>query len=65
MYGPQRGKDGGERDKSGGWNWQIHTTMYTIDNQQGPVYSVRNYSPYFKIIYNGKDSKKEYIYTHI
>ena len=35
------------------------------------MYSVRNYSPYFKIIYNGKDSKKEYIYikpythTHI
>ena len=30
-----KGKHGG-RDKSGAWNEHIHTTIYKIDNQQGP-----------------------------
>ena len=31
----QRGKVG--RDKLGDWDWHIHTTIYKIDNQQGPT----------------------------
>ena len=34
IYGYQRGKERG-RDKLGGWDEQIHTTIYKIDNQQG------------------------------
>ena len=34
-YGYQKGKVGG--GKLGVWYWQIHTTMYKIDNQQGPT----------------------------
>ena len=25
------------RDKLGDWDWHIHTTIYKIDNQQGPT----------------------------
>ena len=35
-YGYQRGKVGG-RGKLGGWDKQIHTTMYKIDNQREPT----------------------------
>ena len=35
-YDYQRGKVGG-RDKLGVWDQQIHTTVYKIDNQQGPT----------------------------
>ena len=35
-YVYQRGKVVG-RDKLGVWNSQIHTTIYEIDNQQGPT----------------------------
>ena len=34
-YGYQRGKAGW--DKLGVWDSQIHTTIYEIDNQQGPT----------------------------
>ena len=27
-----KGKDGGERDKLGGWDECIHTTIYNLDN---------------------------------
>ena len=27
----------GGRDKSGAWDEHTHTTMYKIDNQQGPT----------------------------
>ena len=38
-HGYQRGKvgGGGGRDKLGVWDWHIHTTIYKIDNQQGPT----------------------------
>ena len=36
MYGYQRGNVGG-RDKLGVWDYHIHTTIYKIDNQQGPT----------------------------
>ena len=35
-YSYQRGNLGG-RDKSGAWDEHTHTTMYKIDNQQGPT----------------------------
>ena len=35
-YGYQRGNMG-ERDKSGAWDEHTHTTIYKIDNQQGPT----------------------------
>ena len=34
-----------------------------MDNQQGPLYSTGNYTQYLVITYNGKKSKKEYIYV--
>ena len=36
IYGYQRGKAGG-KDKLGIWDEHIHTTIYKIDNQQGPI----------------------------
>ena len=30
-----RGKGGG--DRSGVWDWHVHTTTFKIDNQQGPT----------------------------
>ena len=30
-------RKGRERDKLGVWDWQIQTTMYKIDKQQGPT----------------------------
>ena len=30
-YGYQGGK-GGRRDKSGDWDWHVHTTIYKLDN---------------------------------
>ena len=35
-YGYQRGKVG-RRDKLGVWDSHIHSTIYEIDNQQGPT----------------------------
>ena len=32
-----KGKGGGEKDKLGVWDEQIFTTIYKIDNQQGPT----------------------------
>ena len=38
-YGYQTGKAGG-RDGLGAWDWQMHTSVYGMDGQQGPaVYS--------------------------
>ena len=35
-YGYQRGKMGG-KDKLGVWDWQVHSTIFKINNQQGPT----------------------------
>ena len=35
-YGYQR-RSGGEKDKLEVWDEHIHSTMYKIDNQQGPT----------------------------
>ena len=36
IYGYQRENVGG-RDKSGAWDEHTHTTIYKIDNKQGPT----------------------------
>ena len=36
IYGYQRGKVEG-RDKLEVWDWHVYTTVYKIDNQQGPI----------------------------
>ena len=41
---------------------QIHTTIYKINNKD-LLYSTGNYIHYLVIIYNGKESEKEYIYN--
>ena len=33
-YGYQTGKRGKGRDRLGGWDQQLHTTIYKIDNRQ-------------------------------
>ena len=35
--------------------------MYKKDKQQGPTVQHRNYIQYLVIIYNGKESEKEYV----
>ena len=54
----------GERDKFGAGDWNIHTIIYKIDKQQSLLYSTGNYTQYLVIIYNGKESEKEYMHTH-
>ena len=43
----------------------IYTLLLFIYNQQGLLYSTRNYTQYFVITYKGRESEKEYIYMHI
>ena len=38
------------------------SSIYKVDNQQGPTNSIGNYTQYFTITYKGKESEKEYIY---
>ena len=56
----------GERDKLRVGDWNIHTIIYKIDKQQDLLYRTRNYTQNLLVIYNGKESEKEYmhIYTH-
>ena len=56
-----KGERGG-RDKLGVWDLQIHTIIYKIGKQQDLLYSSGNYTQYLVITYNGKISKKEFIY---
>ena len=65
-YGYQRGKG------RGGKNWEFGMNRYTLlyikqINNKDLLYSTGNYSQYLVIMYNGKESEKEYIYiyTHI
>ena len=57
----------GERQggyKLGVWDQYIHTTIYKIDKQQGPIpCCIGNYTQQFVITYKGKESEKEYIYN--
>ena len=52
-----------KRDKSGARDWHAHTTMYKIDNQQGPTISTGNSTQYSVITYMRKESEKEWIYV--
>ena len=52
-YGYQRGRLAG-RDKLGDWDWHIHTTIYKIDNQQGPTVEHRELYSIFCNNLNGK-----------
>ena len=51
----------------GGINQELetHTTIYEIDNQQGPMVQHREYIHYLVIIYKGKESEKEYMCIHV
>ena len=33
----EKGENVSGRDKSGAWDEHIHTTVYKVDNQQGPT----------------------------
>ena len=58
MYGYQREKVRG-RDKLRHWDEHIHTTIYKVDNQQGPTIQHRNYTQHSVMIYMGKESEKD------
>lgn len=58
--GLPKGKRG---DKLGVWDYQMQTTIYKIDRQQGPAVQSELYS-IFAITYMGKESEKG-IYIHI
>ena len=47
----------GRREKLGVWDKHIHTTIYKINNQQGPLYGTENYTQHIVIIYKGKESE--------
>ena len=42
-----------------------HINICIIDKQQGVLYSTENYIQYFVIVYNRKESRKEYIQIYI
>ena len=53
------------RDKLG-VGIDTYTLLYVKQvNNKDLRYSTGNYTQYFVITYNGKESEKEYIYTHI
>ena len=43
----------------------MHSTMYKIDNSKNPLYSTGNCTEYLVIIYNGKESGKEYVCVYV
>ena len=52
-------KGEGRRDKLGVWDYDVHTTIYKIDNQQVLTYGTGNYIQYLVITDNGKEYEKE------
>ena len=58
-YGYQRGK--WRRDKVGVWDQHKHTTIYKIDNQQGPTVQYKKLYSIF-CNYMGKESEKQWIH---
>ena len=53
-----RGEGSWGEDKSEVWDQQLQTTIYKINNQQGPLYSTGNYSQWFVTNCNRKNTKK-------
>ena len=60
-YGYQRGRGG---STWGVWNEQIHTATYKI-NSKFILCNTGNYIQYLIVIYNGKESVKEYVYIYV
>ena len=63
-YCYQRGNTG-LRDKLGGWDWHIHTTIYTnpISNKN-LLYSTGTSTRYSVIAHRRKESEKEWLYVY-
>ena len=61
IYGYQKGKTGINQE----FGIKIHTTIYKIDNQQGPTIQHRKLYPIFCNNPYGKESEKEWIYTYM
>ena len=59
--GYQRGKVSG-RDKLGIWDQHTHTTIYKIDNQEGPM--VQHKELYSMLCNNQNLKKSGYMYMH-
>ena len=57
-----KGEMWGEGHKSGAWDSRTPTTVWKIDNQQGPPLEHRElYSIFCNNLY---ESEKEYVYTY-
>ena len=49
-----------------GHNWATNaTTIYKINNPQGPIHTTENYTQYFVITYKVKEYEKQHIYVYI
>ena len=57
-----RGMGGRERNGLGVWGWQMQTTAFRMDNQQGPTVQHREYIQYPVVNHNGKEYKRR-MYT--
>ena len=56
----------GRGDKLGDLDWHVHSTIYKIDNQQGPTEGQKDSTEYFLITYQGKESDMcVYIYIYV
>ena len=56
---------GGRRDKLGAWDWRKDTTLYKVDNGQGPTVYTWKSTQYSVMTYMGKESEKEWIYVYV
>ena len=63
LWLPKRNVKG--RDKSGAWDEHTHTTIYKIDNQQGPTIHHRKYESIFCDNLYKNLKKKECMYRCI
>ena len=55
----------GRSDRWGVCNWRVHTAMFKMDNQQGPVYSTGNFAQYSVITYKWEKNLKNNRYIYI
>ena len=44
-------------DGLGVWDWHVHTEVYGMTGQWEPVYSTKNCTQYFVMIFVGKESE--------
>lgn len=65
IYGYQRKKDKWGRDKLRVWDWHANTTIYKIDNRQGPTRDTGNTTQYSIVTNAGKETEeKGQVYTY-